>query len=106
MILDSITLSTVCIQEGAYVFANTDPTAPVIKIVDRIVPKTIVKDEDEKHKYNSALAAWVIVFIIIFIASIFMAYIVSKGRKILTQESKDMSKMEAVYNAKKAEAEE
>ena len=87
-------------------FSNTDPTGPVIKIVDRIVPKIVATDKDVRSSYNSALAAWVIIFIIIVIATIFMAYLVHKGRQILAVETKDLDKMEAVLNSKKSEADE
>jgi beta-lactamase regulating signal transducer with metallopeptidase domain len=88
------------------VFSNTDPTGPVIKIVDRIVPKTVATDEAVRSSYNSTLAAWVIVFIIVILATIFMGYLVHKGRKILALETKDLDKMEAVLNSKKSEADE
>jgi hypothetical protein len=88
------------------VFANTDPAPPTIKIVDRNVSKTVVSDADLISSYRSALAAWIIVFIILLVATIFIGYLVRKGRSILGSEQKELDKIETVFNSKKAEIEE
>ena len=99
-------MTTVCLPEAPFVFANTDPVAPTIKIVDRNVPKTVVSDADLMTSYRTSVAAWVIVFIIVLVATVFMGYLVRKGRSILASEQKDLDKMETVFNSKKAEIEE
>jgi hypothetical protein len=86
-----LTLTTLCLSEAPFVFANTGPLAPPPPIViDRTVVKTVVSDEDTKSKYRSAVSAWVIIFIIVVLATACVAYLWWKGKKIMGQLSAEM----------------
>jgi len=85
---------------------NTDPLAPPPPtIIDRVIPKTVVSDEDAKGKYRSATAAWVIVFIIIACITLGMIVMWWKGKTIMTELSNEIIKYESVANQRRAETE-
>jgi hypothetical protein len=95
----NISLTTSCINESPYVFANTDPLAPPPPtIINRIIPKTVTTDEDVKGKYRSATAAWVIVFVIIAAITVGVMYMWWKGKNIMGDLSKEILKYETVAN--------
>ena len=85
---------------------NTDPLAPPLPtIINRVIPKTVVSDEDVKGKYRSAVAAWVIVFIILALITLGMMYMWWKGKTVMGELSNEIIKYETVANQRRAETE-
>ena len=88
-------------------FANTDPApSPPPIIVNRVIPKKEVKDEDYKQRYSSAVAAWVIVLIIVGLATICITYIWCKGKQVMGELASEMIKSETLLNQRRALIEE
>ena len=85
---------------------NTDPLAPPPPtIINRVIPKSVVSDEDAKGKYRSAVAAWVIVFIILALITLGMMYMWWKGKTVMGELSSEIIKYETVANQRRAETE-
>ena len=88
-------------------FANTDPApSPPPIIVNRVIPKKEVKDEDYKQRYSSAVAAWVIVLIIVGLATMCITYIWCKGKQVMGELASEMIKSETLLNQRRALIEE
>ena len=96
--ITDVSLTTSCINEDPFVFANTDPVPSPPVIENRVIPKKVVKDEDYKQRYSSAVAAWVIVLIIVGLATICITYIWCKGKQVMGELASEMIKSETLMN--------
>lgn len=101
--LSNLTLTTSCLNELPFVFANTDPLAPPPPIIiNRTIPKTVVSDEDVRAKYRSAIAAWVIILIIVSVGTACVGYLWWKGRVIMGELAKEMITHETLVSQRRA----
>ena len=54
----------------------------------------MIKDEEEKSAYATAVTVWVIVLIILIIALAALAYLTFIGRKALITQNEDVQRLE------------